>query len=250
MNGSAVKPQILPFGSLFMQRLGVILPSSNTTVELEFSKALQGADVSVHYARVALRDVTVEALERMEGELEGAARLLSDAQVDVVAFACTSGSLIKGVGYDQKLARKISQAVGCRAFTTSTAMLDALAALKARRICLGTPYVTEVAAREVKFIEENGFEVLKEQSLGIVENLKIGRLTPADAEKLAKVSFAEGADAVFLSCTNLRTFEALSTLEAQLRVPVVSSNSATLWAALNTLKAGVAFSLGRLFNLR
>jgi len=233
-----------------MHRLGVILPSSNTTVELEFSKALQETDVSVHYVRVALRDVTVEGLERMEGELEEAAKLLSDARVDTVVFACTSGSLIKGAGYDEKLAHKISRAANCPAFTTSTAVLDALAALKARRICLGTPYIAEVAAREVKFLEENDFEVLKEQSLGIVENLRIGRLTPLDAEKLAKVVFTEVADVVFLSCTNFRTFEALPALEAELGVPVISSNSATLWTALNTLKVEVTLPLGRLFNLR
>jgi maleate isomerase len=73
-----------------MQRLGIILPSSNTTVEREFSSVLEGADFSVHYTRVHLNDVTIDGLERMEAELEDAARLLKDADVDTVAFACTS----------------------------------------------------------------------------------------------------------------------------------------------------------------
>jgi maleate isomerase len=219
-----------------MHRLGVILPSSNTTVEYEFSKALQGADVSVHYARVPLQEVTVQGLEGMECKLEEAAQLLADAQVDVVAFACTSGSLVKGLGYDSKLAKRISEVAHCPALTTSGAVLDALRVLNAHRICLGTPYLSEVAAKEVHFLEGNGFEVLKEQSLRIKENLKIGRLTPADAEKLAKTVYVKGADLVFVSCTNFRTFEVLSTLESELGVPVISSNSATLSATLNALK--------------
>ena len=93
---------------------------------MEFSSALQGTDVSVHYARVHLSDVTVEGLEGMEAELEGAARLLKDADVDAVAFACTSGSLIKGMGYDELLAKRISEAAGCPALTTSGAVVDAL----------------------------------------------------------------------------------------------------------------------------
>jgi maleate isomerase len=219
-----------------MHRLGVILPSSNTTVEFEFSRALQGADVSVHYARVPLQEVTVQGLEGMECRLEEAAQLLADAQVNAVAFACTSGSLVKGLGYDSKLAKRISEVAHCPALTTSGAVLEALKALNARRICLGTPYLSEVAAKEVRYLEGNGFEVLKEQSLGIKENLEIGQLTPADAEKLAKTVFMKGADAVFISCTNFRTFEALPKLETELSVPVISSNSVILSAALNALR--------------
>ncbi len=232
-----------------MQRLGIIIPSSNTTVETEFSSALQGTDVSVHYARVHLNDVTVEGLEGMEAELDGAARLLKDAEVDVVAFACTSGSLIKGLGYDALLAKRISEAAGCPALTTSGAVVDALKALKVRKICLATPYLQEVTDREVSFLERNGFQVLNSQSLNIKENLKIGNLTPDDAQALAKTVDSNDADAIFISCTNFRTFEVLSALERQLGKPVVSSNSATLWAALRLMKAKSAVSLGRLFDL-
>lgn len=219
-----------------MHRLGVILPSSNTTVEYEFSKALQGTDVSVHYSRVPLQEVTVQGLEGMECRLDEAAQLLSDANIEVIAFACTSGSLVKGLGYDFKLAKRISEVAHCPALTTSGAVLDALGALNARKVCLGTPYLSEVAAKEVHFLESNGFKVLKEHSLGIKENLKIGKLTPADAEKLAKTVFTKDTDAVFISCTNFRTFEALPTLESKSGVPVISSNSATLSAALRALK--------------
>ena len=202
-----------------MHRLGVILPSSNTTVEYEFSKALQGTDGSVHYARVPLQQVTVQGLKGMECRLEEAAQLLADANVEAVAFACTSGSLVKGLGYDSKLAKRISEVAHCPALTTSGAVLDALRALNVRKLCLGTPYISEVAAKEVHFLEGNGFEVLKEQSLGIKENLKIGQLAPADAEKLAKIVYTNNADAVFVSCTNFRTFEALPTIESELGVP-------------------------------
>ncbi len=233
-----------------MHRLGVILPSSNTTVEYEFSKALQGSDISVHYARVPLQEVTVQGLEGMECELGNAAQLLADAGVEAVAFACTSGSLVKGLGYDSKLTKHISEVAHCPALTTSGAVLEALKTLNARKICLGTPYLSEVAAKEVEFLEGNGFEVLKEQSLGIKENLKIGKLPPADAEKLAKTVYTKGTDAVFISCTNFRTFEALSALESQLGVPVISSNSTTLWAALKALNITNKVPLGQLFITR
>ena len=232
-----------------MQRLGIIIPSSNTTVEMDFSSALQDTGVSVHYARVHLSDVTIEGLEGMEAELEGAARLLKDAEVAAIAFACTSGSLIKGLGYDALLAKRISEAAACPALTTSGAVVAALKALKVRKICLATPYLQEVTDREVSFLERNGFQVPNSKSLNIKENLKIGNLTPDDAQALAKTVDSNDADAIFISCTNFRTFEVLSTLERQLCKPVVSSNSATLWAALRLMKTESAVSLGRLFDL-
>jgi maleate isomerase len=230
-----------------MPRLGVIIPSSNTTVEYEFTKALVDSEVSCHFARVPLRDVTVQGLECMEETLDGAAVLLRDADIDLVAFACTSGSLIEGMGYDLELAKRISDAAGCPALTTSGAVIDALNALGAKKICLATPYLEEVTDREVSFLVENGFSVLKSRSLGIKENLKIGQLSPSSAQTLAQQVFSDEADALFVSCTNFRTFEAVPVLERQLGKPVISSNSATLWASLKAVNKAIALPLGQLF---
>jgi maleate isomerase len=231
-----------------MKRLGVIIPSSNTTVEKEFSAALHGSEVSLHYARIPLKDVTVKALEEMEKQNVIAAKLLKDAAVDLVVFACTSGSLVKGLGYDLRIAQEISKAAGCPAVATSSAVVDALKTLKARKIALATPYIMEVADREAEFLQKSGFEVVSNQSLGIMENLKIGQLTLQDAQDIAKRASSKLADAILVSCTNFRTFEALPSLERQLAKPVVSSNSATLWTALNALNVRPKLGLGKLFK--
>lgn len=231
-----------------MQRLGVIVPSSNTSVEVEFARALYGSEVSLHFSRIRLNDVTVKALQDMEDGTQAAAELLRDAGVDVVVFACTSGSLIRGIGYDQLIAQKIAKAADCPAVTTSGAVVEALKALGARKISLATPYIKEVTDREVGFLEKSGFEVVRVQSLGIRENLKIGKLTPHDAAALAKNAYSADAQALFISCTNFRTFEGVAALESQLGKPMVSSNTATLWVALRVLQALADLPLGRLFS--
>ncbi len=232
-----------------MQRLGVIIPSSNTTVETEFSNALRGSDVSVHYSRVHLENVTVKSLEDMEAGLVDSALLLKDASVDFVLFACTSGSLIKGSGYDLALSKKISDASKCPAYTTSSAVVDALKALGVEKISLATPYVEEVTEKEVQFLFQNGFQVVNAESLGLENNLEIGRLTPAHAQELAKKVDTPQSEAVFISCTNFRTFEVLCALEAALDKPVFSSNSASLWIACRALKLKPHADLGKLFTL-
>ncbi|MCW4000988.1 MAG: aspartate/glutamate racemase family protein [Candidatus Bathyarchaeota archaeon] len=232
-----------------MQRLGVILPSSNTTVEAEFSSVLHGSDITVHYARIPLREVTLKELETLESNLSAAAALLKDADVDAVVFACTSGSLIGGVGYDSALAKQISEAAGCPALTTSGAVVRALRKLRAHKISLATPYIGEVTEREVSFLKENGFTTAKVCSLEIKDNLTIGRLTAKDASILAADVDTPASDAVFISCTNFCTFKTIASLDRQLAKPVVSSNSATLWAALRVIKAEEHLSLGRLYDL-
>ncbi len=232
-----------------MQRLGVIIPSSNTTVEQEFSAALHGTKVSLHFARIPLSNVTIEGLSSMNRETESAAKLLKDANVDSVVFACTSSSLIKGVGHDAVIAQKITQIAKCPAVVTSGAIVDALKKLYVRKVALATPYIDEVNKREVDFLSKSGFEIVSVQTLGIEENLKIGRLTADIAIALAKKTDSNRANAVFISCTNFTTFSTIAALEAQLGKPVVSSNSATLWAALNALQVKIPLLLGRLFEV-
>ncbi|MGD6809058.1 MAG: maleate cis-trans isomerase family protein [Candidatus Bathyarchaeia archaeon] len=230
-----------------MKRLGVIIPSSNTTVEPEFSEALHCSDVTLHFARIHLNNVTVKDLQDMEKETEVAAKLLADAAVDLIAFACTSGSLINGLGYDKSIAEKIFKTAGCPAVTTSTAVVDALNTVNAKKIVLSTPYIEEVAKKEIEFLTESGFAVVHHRSLGIRENLKIGRLTPNDTQTLALNTDSSIAQAVFISCTNFQTFKVLPHLEKELNKPVISSNSATLWASLKMLKMPTQVSLGKLF---
>jgi maleate isomerase len=113
---------------------------------------------------------------------------------------------------------------------------------------LATPYIAEVTDREIDFLQKSGFEIVNTQSLNIKENLKIGKLTPNDAITLARNADSNLADAVFISCTNFLTFQAIPTLEWQLKKPVVSSNSATLWASLRALNTKIPINLGKLFE--
>ncbi len=232
-----------------MKRLGVIVPSSNTTVETEFSAALRGSRISLHTARIPLQDVTVEGLSAMEKETEAAASLLKDADVSAVVFACTSGSLIKGIGHDKAIAEKIGKIVERPVVVTASAVVQALNEVGAHNVSLATPYVEEVNKKEVKFLEESGFDVVSMRAYNLKRNLDIGQLTLNDTSVLARSANSTFADALFISCTNLNTFGVIPALEKELQKPVISSNSATLWASLNVLKSKFRPHLGRLFEV-
>src|SRR5262245_28012604 len=150
-------------------RIGLLVPSSNTTVEPEFYRALP-ANVTLHTARLFLTDITPEAILRILQDLEEASRLLATADVDVIVMGATAPSFLKGAGYDREVIDRIVKATGKPATTTSTALLRALRLIGTRRIVLGSAYTEKVNAIAQAFLEANGFEVAAARGLGMVDN--------------------------------------------------------------------------------
>ncbi|ANF21875.1 maleate cis-trans isomerase family protein [Thermococcus piezophilus] len=228
-------------------RLGLIVPSSNTTMEMEFHSSLPDG-VSLHTSRVPLRNVTEEELIKMNALAVESAKLLRDAGVELILYGCTSGSFIGGKDFEKELEAKMENEVNVPVVSTSTAVIEALRMLDAQSILVVTPYTDEINEREREFLEANDFEVLDIRGLGIEDNAQIGKLEPYEAYRLAKATFVDEADAIFISCTNLRTFEIIEALEEDLGVPVVTSNQASLWLALRELDVMEKIPwLGRLF---
>jgi len=215
-------------------RVGLLVPSSNTTMEPEFYK-MAPEGVSVHTARMKLVNVTERDLLEMEKQAVSAAEKLKDAAVDLILYGCTSGSLIKGKDYDVRIAGELERQVGVKSITTSTAVLKALEELDVSKLSVATPYVDDINEKEKRFLEENGFEVAKIEGLGLESNVEIGRRDPWVAYRLARKVYTSGVDAIFISCTNFRTVEVIDPLERDLGVPVVTSNQASMWFALRSL---------------
>jgi maleate isomerase len=228
-------------------RLGLIVPSSNTTNEPEFYASLPEG-VSLHTARMRLENTTADELEGMAGEITRCADLLSTADIDVVAYGCTTGSLISGHGYDEKIESQLSAATGVPAVATAASIKRAFNVLDFDSVAIATPYINNLNEREQAFLEEAGYEVTTISGLEIGPNVEIGAQHPETAYREARAVDTSDADGVFLSCTNYRTFEAIKQLETDLGKPVVTSNQATLWDALRIVDVNEPLDLGRLFE--
>lgn len=219
-----------------LTRLGLMIPSSNTTMEPEFCRLLP-KDFTVHSCRLRLKEVTLEDLAKMEEEIEEEAPELADADVNVIGFGCTSGSLFRGLGHDKQIEAKIEKITGIPVVSTAGAVVHALKVMKIKDVAVATPYIESINRLEEKFLVANGFRISDVKTLGIKDNLKIGKLTSQDAYELVRELKSEKADGIFVSCTNFATFSSLEKMENDTQKVVVSSNSATLWAMLK--KCGV-----------
>ena len=217
-----------------MSRIGLLVPSSNTTVEPEFYRALPPG-VTLHVARLFLTQISTDAILGIVQDLETQSRGLASADVDVIVLGATAPSFLKGLGYDRELIARIEAATGKRATTTSTALIAALRHLGVSRVVLGAAYDDKVNAIAKAFLEANGIEVLAAQGLGMVDNLAVGRLGSDSAYELARRIDRPGAEAIVLACTNWKTMDAIERLERELGKPVISTTQASLWAALRII---------------
>lgn len=215
-------------------RIGLIIPSSNTTMESEFWRMVPEG-VSVHTTRLKLLRVTVSELKEMAKNALHAAELLATANVNVIVYGCTSGALIGGIEWEENLRKSIEKHVRIPTITTAFAVVNALRELGVRRVSIATPYIDEVNVLERKFLESSGFKVVKIKGLGIADNIEIGKQSPWIAYRLAREVDSSEAEAIFISCTNFRTIEVISKLEEDLGKPVISSNTASLWTSLRIL---------------
>jgi maleate isomerase len=237
------------------KRIGVMVPSTNTTFEADF-QLVAPRHVTIHGQRLWLtNDAEGQAsYDRMNGEIETGARYLATAKVDVVAYGCTTGSFYRGPGYDHKMLDTIRNAAGVPAVAAAPAVVEALRHLGARRVSVATPYPEWNNQRLRAYLEACGFEVLNvegEPRAAAAGNQGINDQDPEDVVAFASRACRPEADALLCSCTAWRSVEAAGELERRTGKPVVTSNQASIWASFRALglTAPVA-GFGRLLEPR
>lgn len=214
------------------QRVGLLIPSSNTVMEVDFYRQLPSS-VTVHTARMFMEDTTAEGENRMLDEYTmPAAVALGTARPDVVVFGCTSAGALRGNHYDTELCARIAEVTQSRAISVIRSVREAITRRGAQRIGIVTPYVDELNDKIRASVEERGdVEVVDIVGLGIDENFTIAEVEPPAIVDFAVEHFrSRPIDLLFASCTNFRAVDALPALSAAFDVPVITSNQATLEA--------------------
>lgn len=230
------------------KRIGLLLPSSNTTQEAEFTRILPDG-VTLHVARLPLRTVEPASTARIVEDIESESEKLADADVDAIVLAATAPSSRNGIGYDQELIKRIEAASGRKATTASTALIQALAALDVKRLVIAAPWSDGVNVTAAAFIEASGFSVLAHRALGLVSNLEIGLLEEQTAYDLGIAVDQPDAQAVMLACGNWLTMGVVDRLEVVLGKPVLTTNQVSLWAVLRLAGYhGPVFGWGQLLR--
>ena len=229
-------------------RVGMIVPSSNVTMETEIPELLgsrnplYGERFTFHSSRMRMQSVTQEELEQMDAQSEQCAALLADARCDVQAYACLIGIMAQGPGYHEEseaTLEAVTEAEGGPApvVTSAGALVRALEALEADRIALVAPYVQALTETVIDYLEETaGVEVVDYKTLECPDNLEVARLDQRELIDHARDVDTRGADAFVLSsCVQMPSLQSIQVVEDRLGVPTFSAAVATTWDVLNRL---------------
>jgi Maleate cis-trans isomerase len=229
-------------------RVGMIVPSSNTTMETEIpamllSRAQDYPDekFTFHSSRMRMKHVSKEELVQMDRDSERCAVELSDARCDVIAYACLIAIMCQGAGYHLKSEKALNEATASNGAPTpiissAGALVDGIKTLGAKKVSIITPYMKPLTQMAVDYLNDSGIEVIDAISLEVPDNLAVGRLDPQQLPEIAKKLNTSGADAVVLSaCVQMPSLPAIQKAEDQLGIPVLSAAVSTVYKILKQL---------------
>lgn len=191
-------------------------------------------EVSLYFTRTGFLDAPVDvALCRELGnhrQVAAAVRSVLAVDPAVVGYACASGSFVDGAAGARGLSDCMRAAGARAAVTTSEALIDALDAMSIDRVAIATPYTSALTGLLGDFLSASGRRVVAHAELG--RDHEISTIPYPVTCELIRAADHPDAEAVFVSCTNLWTYDILAAMEAELGKPVLSANQVTAWASL------------------
>ncbi|RUW63742.1 ectoine utilization protein EutA [Mesorhizobium sp. M7A.F.Ca.US.008.03.1.1] len=213
-------------------RIGLIILATDHTSEQDFRRMVASERIGVYVARIPYANPTTpENLRKMQPALTaGAALILPDEPLDAICYSCTSASVVIG---DAEIEAAIQVTKpGVPVVTPPMAGVRGLRVLGANKLSILTPYTVETSRPMATYFAARGFEIVSFTCLGFEDDREMARIAPATLVDLAREATDASADALFVSCTALRSALAVTGMEKAIGRPVVTSNQATAWNCL------------------
>ncbi len=253
MSATALHPHLLSAeldASPVPKRIGLIALATDHTSEQDFSRICDPSEVGVYVSRIAYDNPTTPDSLRLTGPriTQGAELILPDEHLDVVAYGCTAATVVLG---DKTVSDFIHAAKpDSKCVTPTSAAFAAFSALDVKRVSVLTPYSPIVTEELVTYFSKNGLDVANWRCLGLDDDRDMARVSHKSIISAGIQTFDESAEALFISCTAVRSAECAEEIEQIIGKPVITSNQAVVWRCLRL--AGIDRKIsgyGQLFKL-
>ena len=229
------------------RRIGLIVPSSNVTMETEIPALLRKREeifpdrFTFHSSRMRMKSVIKEELERMDDDSVRCAFELSDAAVDIQAYACLVAIMSRGHGYHKISEKRLFEATKKNGMPTPSvnsagALIEGMHSLGMKKVSIICPYMKPLTKLVVDYIENEGIEVQDFLALEIPNNLDVAAQDPNAPAELWKKLDTKGVDGIIAStCVQMPSLPAVEKIEKMSGLPTLSASVATTWSILGTL---------------
>ena len=228
-------------------KIGQIVPSSNVTMETEIPALFRAREeiyperFTFHSSRMRMKHVNKEELAKMDAQSDACAIELSDAQVDVMGYACLVAIMSMGKGYHCISQSRLHQQTVDNDFptpivTSAGALIEGLQALGVKNIAVVAPYMKPLTQLVVDYIEDQGFTVKDWVALEVADNLEVAALDPNNLKEIYKQLNLDGVEALVLSaCVQMPSLPAVDAIEQEINIPVTTAAICTTYSMLKKL---------------
>jgi maleate isomerase len=227
-----------------VKRVGLVVPSSNVTVETEMPRILSRAEdveFTFHSSRMRMHAVTPEQLKAMNAQRERCVLEIGDAGVDVVLYACLVAIMASGQGEHRNVELAVAEQLATggsdtKVLSSAGALVRALKDLGVSRVGLVMPYMKPLAERVVDYIRAEGFDVVDWRALEVADNSDVGCIPGDRVMEAARSLDLAGTDAVVISaCVQMPSLDLVQQAEDELGLPVLSAATAGAYSILRSL---------------
>jgi len=215
------------------RHFGVLIPSTNTTVEVEFTR-LMPESLQFHTARMGKGGNTPFS-PSLDDDVAYQSKMLGNAKVEAISLIQTSASLFEE-GYDARIKALITENSGAPAFTSAEAIGAAARALDTRKIALVSPYSDDVIGRAKNYFEVDcGLEVVAMEGFGATDAYAIGALDESHAVEAFERIDSPAIEALVVPGGNFPTMRHIQPWEDRFGKPVITTNQVVLWSMMAQL---------------
>jgi arylmalonate decarboxylase len=216
--------------------VGLIFPSSNRPAPAEAHTMYPGVRFLAEGMGLGL--TLPEDFDRLIAQAVPVANRLYKNGATAIVLMAPSVSFYRGARFNRALSDELTRATALPSITATTAIVDGLKTVRARRVAVATVYTDEISLHLQGFLEESGFEVVTVKGLGIE---RFEERPPATGSVTSEeflefcVKLRESrpeADAMLIASGYLPTLDLIVPLEKRCRIPVVT-------ATPHALRAGV-----------
>ncbi|MFE5474107.1 maleate cis-trans isomerase [Nocardia sp. NPDC056541] len=232
-----------------IHRVGLVVPSSNATVETEMPALLSRhpeAEFSFHSTRMRMHTVSPEGLAAMNAQRERCVLEIADASPEVILYACLVAVMVGGPGEHQRVESSVAEQLAtgdspARVRSSAGALVEGLRALNAQRVALVTPYMRPLAAKVVAYLEAEGFSISDWRALEVEDNTEVGCISGDRVMDAARSLNLAGVDALVISCcVQMPSLPLVDAAEQEFGIPVLSAATAGAYSILRSLDLPVA----------
>jgi maleate cis-trans isomerase len=218
--------------------VGMLTPQANTTVEPEFNLLWANGVAMINARLMSDKPSMSDRLVDYFDNYEAALRQFANAPVGVVAAACTGASYLAGREREATLTKQIEAKHGFPFVTAALAVVDALNALKARKIGLVSPYPEDLNRASIRYWQSHGFEVADVANTFNTDSSfhPIYSLGGSAASQALRTLEGKPLDAIVMLGTGMPTLRPIADAIGWKGAPVMSCNLCLAWRAVEALE--------------